>query len=421
MSDSFGLRGMLLGASSAATQVEGGDKNNNWYDWYQKGHVKDGSDPSVATMHWERWEEDAYLMSELGLQCCRLGLEWSRLEPERGVFDEEALAHYRRELELLNSLGIKPMVTLWHFANPLWFERDGAFLASGALSDFLRYVEYAVRGLGDLVDCWITLNEPNVYAVNGYMTGEWPPGEMSIPQTLRVMEALVPCHIEAYKLIHRLIPDAMVSFANHVRDFAPKNAKNPVHIAAAKTAEYLFQTALTRAMMRGDGGLPFKSHGKGKYYDYIAVNYYTRSTCSGLADGVRDNSPRNDLGWEIWPEGLARVVRKLNYEYLAPVYITESGTCDNTDAFRSRYIYEHLRALVESGVKVERYYHWCFCDNFEWIEGNSSRFGLVHVDYETLERKIKRSGRFFAEVIRNNGITQEMYNEYVATQQYNVR
>ena len=421
MSDSFKLRGMLLGASSAATQVEGGDKNNNWYDWYQKGHVKDDSDPSIATMHWERWEEDAQIMAELGLQCCRLGLEWSRLEPERGVFNDAALAHYRDELTLLNSLGIKPMVTLWHFSNPLWFERDGAFLSENALSDFLEYVEYAVRGLGDLVDCWITLNEPNVYAVNGYMTGEWPPGTTSIPQTLKVMEALIPCHIESYKLIHELMPEAKVSFANHVRDFAPKDKRNPVHIAAAKASEYLFQTALTRAMMTGCGGVPFKPHEKGRYYDYIAVNYYTRSTCSGVADGVRENSPRNDLDWEIWPEGLARVVRKLNLEYMAPVYITESGTCDNTDAFRSRYIYEHLRSLVESGVKVERYYHWCFCDNFEWIEGNSSRFGLVHVDYETQKRTIKKSGRFFAEAIKNNGVTQEMYDEYVATQQYNVR
>ena len=283
MGEMFSIGNMLLGASSAATQVEGGDRNNNWYDWYRRGNIRDGSDPSVATMHWERWREDADLMAEMGLKCCRLGLEWSRIEPERGVFDESAVQHYVEELKYLGSLGIKPMVTLWHFSNPLWFERSGGFLARGAKLAFLEYVEYVVPKLAPWTDCWITLNEPNVYAVNGYMSGDWPPGTRSIPAALRVMAALTPCHIEAYELIHRLVPGARVSFANHLRVFAPENPKNPAHVAAAKTSEFLFQTAMTRAMMRG-------ASGKGRYYDYIAINYYTRSTCSGLADGVRKNS-----------------------------------------------------------------------------------------------------------------------------------
>ncbi len=414
MGDTFSLGGMLLGASSAATQVEGGDKNNNWYDWFRRGNIKDGSDPSVATMHWQRWREDTELMAGMGLQCCRLGLEWSRIEPERGVFDEGAVAHYVEELRTLNERGIKPMVTLWHFSNPLWFERSGGFLARGAKLAFLEYVEYIVPRLAPYVDCWITLNEPNVYAVNGYMSGDWPPGVRSVPTALRVMAALTPCHIEAYKLIHRLVPDARVSFANHLRVFAPEDPKNPAHIAAARTSEFLFQTAMTRAMMRGPSG-------RGRYYDYIAINYYTRSTCSGLADGVRANSPRNDLGWEIYPAGLAELCVSMWREYHAPVYITENGTCDLTDAFRCRYIYEHVKAAVECPAPVERYYHWCFCDNFEWIEGNSARFGLVHVDFATQERAVKRSGEFYAKMIQNGGVTQEMYDEYVAPQVYNVR
>lgn len=356
MGDTFSLGGMLLGASSAATQVEGGDRNNNWYDWYRRGNIKDGSDPSVATMHWEHWQEDAELMAAMGLQCARLGLEWSRIEPERGVFDESAVQHYVEELKYLGERGIKPMVTLWHFSNPLWFERSGGFLARGAKLAFLEYVEYIVPRLAPYVDCWITLNEPNVYAVNGYMSGDWPPGQRSIPAALRVMAALTPCHIEAYELIHRLVPDARVSFANHLRVFAPEVPKNPTHRAAAKTAEFLFQTAMTRAMMRGPSG-------RGRFYDYIAINYYTRSTCSGLADGVRKNSPRNDLGWEIYPEGLAELCVSMWKEYGAPVYITENGTCDLDDAFRCRYICEHVKAAAGCPAPVERYYHWCFCDN----------------------------------------------------------
>lgn len=421
MNDSFSLRGMLLGASSAATQVEGGDRNNSWFDWYQRGHIKDGSDPSVATMHWERWREDAELMHELGLGCCRLGLEWSRLEPERGVFDDGAFAHYREELQYLNSLGIKPMVTLWHFTNPLWFEYNGGFLAPDAVKVFVEFVERVVSELGDLADCWITLNEPNVYAVNGYTDGSWPPGRRSLKLTFDVLNAMVPCHIEAYKAIQRKYPHAMVSFALHARVFDPADPRNPIHAAGARVSEYVFQSAMTKAMLTGEGAFPFDAYCTGKYYDFVAINYYSRSSCSGIGDGVRPNCPKNDLGWEIYPEGIARIVRRLTVDYPAPVYITENGTCDNTDSFRCRYLYDHLKALAECGVTVERYYHWCFCDNFEWLEGGSARFGLVHTDYGTQERQVKRSGRFYAEIIKNGGVTQEMYDEYVASQEYNIR
>ena len=120
-------KGMLLGAASAATQIEGGDRNNSWYDWYEKGRIHDGSSPAVANDHYARWREDADLMAELGIETYRFGVEWSRIEPEQGRFEEAALAHYREEAAYLVSCGIRPLLTLHHFTNPLWFERMGAF------------------------------------------------------------------------------------------------------------------------------------------------------------------------------------------------------------------------------------------------------------------------------------------------------
>ena len=111
--------GMLLGAATAATQIEGGDQNNNWYDWYRRGYIKDNSDPSVATEHYVRWREDLDLMADMGLQCYRFGLEWSRIEPEEGVFSQEALDHYREEITAMKERGIRPLLTLHHFSNPL--------------------------------------------------------------------------------------------------------------------------------------------------------------------------------------------------------------------------------------------------------------------------------------------------------------
>lgn len=418
--DAFSLNGLELGVATAATQIEGGDRNNSWYEWHELGWVSD--DPAVATQHWKKWKEDTRLMAQLGIRHYRMGLEWSRIEPKPGKFDTRVLARYRAELEYLNELGIRPMVTLWHFANPIWLEDRGAFLWQGARRAFLDYVERVVTELGDLVDAWITLNEPNVYAVNGYFGGDWPPGDKSALKVVRVMNALVPCHTEAYALIHRLRPDAKVSFALHARVFDPKNPRNPRDIAAARLTEHLFQDAMTAAMFTGRGSFPIRGTGTpGKYYDFLGINYYTRSACTGLGDGTLDNVPKNDLGWEIYPEGLARTVRALFARYPAPVYITENGTCDNADTFRCRYLYDHLKALTTCGVRAERYYHWCFCDNFEWMEGFSARFGLVHTDYATQKRTVKKSGKFYAEVIKAGGVTQELYDAYVAGEAYHIR
>ena len=304
----------LLGVSSASTQIEGGEVGSNWNDWYHKGHIKDGSDPAVANDHWNRWREDSDLMAAMGLHVCRLGLEWARLMPKRGEVSVEAVRHYREELSYLRDLGIRPLVTLHHFSNPMWFEEKGAFEKRENLKDFLDFVRMCADRFGDLVGDWITINEPNVYATNGYCFGAWPPGRKSYTQTFRVMENMAYCHIRAYEILHETrkklgYTDTMVGFANHVRVFDPKDPKNPMHRFFAKTGEWLFQGALTQAMGRGEFRFPFRNHWHikpGEYCDFNGVNYYTRSTVSGLADGVRENSPRNDLGWEIYPEGLVR-------------------------------------------------------------------------------------------------------------------
>jgi len=411
---------LRLGVAAAATQIEGGDTNNSWYAWYKKGHIKDGSDPSHAAGHYDRWEEDAAIMKELGVTIYRMGIEWSRIEPEEGRFDEEALMHYRREIELLRSYGIDVLLTLHHFTNPLWFEQRGAFLSDNATNVFLCFVERAVNALGDLVDDYVTINEPNVYATLGYFYGEWPPGERSFSKTLQVMRTMAACHIGAYELIHRIRQGmgkthTRVGFAHHMRVFAPQQKSNPVHTMGAKISERFFQTALERLFYEGKGAFPLgRPQGvkPGLYCDFHGLNYYTRSTVAGIGDGTRKNAPINDLGWEIYPAGIVECATHLYKSYKLPVYITENGTCDNTDAFRSRYLFEHIEALVNCGLPVERYYHWCFTDNFEWLEGESSRFGIVHTDYQTLTRTIKDSGRFFAAMIAERGVSEELFRQY---------
>ena len=422
-------KGMLMGVATASMQIEGGALETNWNDWYERGFIKDGTNPATDNDHWEKWQEDTAVMAEMGLQIYRFGVEWGRLMPREGEVDESAVARYREELELMRSHGIRPLLTIHHFSNPMWFERKGGFGKRENLHYYLELVEFVIDHFGDLCSDYITINEPNVYATNSWFFGMWPPGKKSVKETLAVMENFAYCHLKAYGMIHEKrramgYDDTMVGCANHVRVFAPKNPRNPWHCTAAKLTAFLFQDALTKAMTLGEFPFPLKNFGhfpKGEYTDFIGMNYYSRSTVSGIGDGVRENSPRNDLDWEIYPEGLVECAREL-YELLPrPIWVTENGTCDNDDRFRCRYLYDHLKALSESGLPFERYYHWCFCDNFEWVEGNSSCFGLVRVEKESRKREIKRSGRFYSGVIKNGGVTEELYDEYVAKQEYDVR
>ncbi len=418
--------GFLMGAASAATQIEGGELGHNWNDWYERGNIKDGSNPARTTDHYNRWKEDADLMASMGLQIYRFGIEWARLCPTEGTVDETAIAHYREEIKYLKDKGIDLLLTIHHFTNPMWFEKKGGFTKVDNIKYYLDLVTLVVKSFGDLVSEYITINEPNIYATGSYFIGMWPPGEKSLTQTVKVMSVMTICHIEAYKLIHKIrkemgYSDTKVSFANHVRVFEPKNSGNLIHRIMSSLMERIFQGALTEAICLGKFKWPIKRYlpvEPGEYIDFIAVNYYNRTTVYRFGDGVKEDAPKNDLGWEIYNEGIVRCSEKLYNVIKRPIYITENGTCDNNDTFRSLYLYDHIKAICDSELPFERYYHWCFCDNFEWIEGESARFGLVHVDYESQKRTVKRSGDFYSEIIKAGGVTKEMFDKYVKDQKY---
>ncbi len=421
--------GFVMGVSTASTQIEGGEVNSNWNDWYRQGHITDGTDPATGNDHWIKWQQDTALLAQMGIQVYRFSVEWARLMPAPGQVDESVVDRYRQELLELKNYGIRPLLTIHHFSNPMWFENLGAFTKRENLHYYLELVELVIDRFGDLCSDYITINEPNVYATNSYFFGAWPPGEQNVGTTIRVMENLAYCHIMAYNRIHEKrkvmgFDDTMVGAANHVRVFDPKNPNNPWHCLCAKLTKWLFQDALTQAMTLGRFSFPVKNHWnlpRGEYTDFVGVNYYTRSTVSGIGDGVREDSPRNDLNWEIYPEGLVQCSRELLQVLNRPIWVTENGTCDNDDRFRSRYLYEHLKAISESGLPFERYYHWCFCDNFEWIEGNSARFGLVSVDPETMARTVKKSGHFYSRIIADGGVTEEAHKYFVSGLEYDVR
>jgi beta-glucosidase len=437
MREPFSLPASLkLGSATASLQIEGGDENNSWYRFSRSGKTKDGKDSFVACDHWNRVDEDIALMKAMNLDCYRLSLEWSRIEPREGEFDAPSIAHYRDELEKLHAAGIEPIVTLHHFSNPLWMEDSGSWLDSSCIGRFARYVERVVRDLGSLASIWVTINEPNVYVTGGYFQGNWPPEHRSLIQTIGVSRNLVRAHRKAYRIIHRMraelgFSDSMVGCAHHLRVFEPADSRittrlfmnaadllfHRTFLEGTTTGRELFPIGLGHPDGRGERGKDGKPRG---FADFIGVNYYSRDLFSGTRMYPKPATPRNDLDWEIYPEGLYIVCAKTWKEYALPILITENGTADSRDAFRSGYIFDHLfqvKRLLDDGVDVRAYCHWTLMDNFEWKEGYTARFGLAETDFATQERRIRKSGKLYGDIALHREATKAMIENYIEAEE----
>lgn len=419
------LNGIKLGVATASTQIEGGEVGSNWNVYSNAGKIADKSLASRANDHWNRYVEDIELLEELGIKEYRMSVEWARIEPENNNFSEEAIKHYRDEIKLMQDKGIHVLLTLHHFSHPQWFEDLGGFEKVENIDIFMRFVRYVVSNLDDLVDSYCTINEPNVYATQVYLFKEWLKEEGSLLKTIRVMNIFSAIHISCYKWIHahykeKNLREPMITFALNYRYFEPYS--NALHDKiGCKAINYLYQIGIFKAFALGEFKFPFKDilkHGKGKYLDCIGINYYTRGLIKNFNDVTKEKTIKNDLGWEIYPDGILMACKNL-YEIInLPIIISENGTCDNSDSFRSKYIYDHLKKLAESNLPITNYYHWCFLDNFEWKEGERPRFGIVYNDYETQKRTLKNSAYFYKQMIIDGGVTDETYDKYVKNQTY---
>lgn len=428
--------GFLWGTASSSYQCEGGNTNNQWYRWEQQGHILTGEQCGNATGWWENAERDFVLAEQMENNALRLSLEWSRIEPAEGQWDSAAIERYRAMLKDLHNRRMKPIVTLHHFTDPLWFtDRDG-FANEANVQYFVRYVTYAVQNLRDLCDFWVTINEPNIYAYMGYVLGSFPPGEHDFARALNVLRNLMQAHVEAFYAIRRLQPQAEIGYCLHYHILDPANELSPLDRGVAGVQDTFFTWAVLRAAETGRFAFPLNlfiapiAHAPGAR-DYHGVNYYTREmvrfnpTKPDEVFGqrfVRPDSVRNDAGkgidfGEIYPYGLYRVLKSIYQRTRGnkPLYITENGFSDALDDRRPRAILEHLamvhRAIVE-GIPVRGYMYWSLVDNFEWAEGWGVRFGLIELDPQTQERIPRSSASMFGEISRANAITEAMVERY---------
>jgi beta-glucosidase len=401
--------GFYWGAATASYQVEGGIESTDWAEAAREGRVPTCG---IACDHYNRFEEDFDIAKSLGHTAHRLSLEWARIEPEEGKFNEEAIQHYRKVLEALHSRNLKPYVTIWHFTLPLWFSKSGGFERKDSPEIFARYAAQVVSKLGDLCDSFSTMNEPNVYGSNGWLRGSWPPFKrfaltdlVSITNSgrqyeskasnglrpvflyFKVMKNLALAHNAAYKAIKTVLPKVDVSVVQHVIVFAANS--NPFNIVKAWFANYLWTHVFMRRVADS--------------CDSIGLNYYFYTQF-----GDKRHWRKTDMDWNFAPEHIYDALMMLA-KYKKPLFVSEGGIADEKDTGRAEYITRQVEAVwraIQSGADVRGHMYWSLLDNYEWALGFEKRFGLVEVDYETLERKIRPSAYVYKKICESNAVLE---------------
>lgn len=423
--------GFLWGAATAAHQVEGGNDNNDWWEWEQlPGKVRGGDHSGRACEHYTRYPDDFDMLQQMGHNAHRLSIEWSRIFPEPGVVSRPAVAHYRDVLETLVGLGLTPMVTLHHFTNPTWLARRGGWEDGSAVASFRAFARLCAEEYGDLVRLWITFNEPNVYAYEAYVLDHWPPQRKSLGAGIKVLRHMLLAHALAYQELksgpHGTL--AQVGIAQHLRVFQPWRPWLPLDRAAAALPDAGFNHWFLRACTDGRAGFPLGTLERvpeaAGTLDYIGLNYYSRDMVAfsptspqALFSNTfpRPGSALSDFGMEIYPQGIHDLLLVLADRYHKPLYVTENGIADHTDKTRPRFLVAHVAEAARAaraGVDLRGYLHWSSMDNFEWAEGYSMRFGLIAVDFETQARTPRHSAEVYSRLIRQNGLLWSDLQEY---------
>lgn len=461
-------RDFVFGAATAAYQIEGsvtdGGRTPSIWDTFSAvpGTVRDGDTGAVASDHYRRWDQDVALMKEIGLTGYRFSLSWSRVMRPDGSVNTEGVAFYRRLLDALAEAGIRPLVTLYHWDLPQYLHDAGGWTSRETAVAFADYARVAARAFGDRVPEWITINEPWCAAFLGYAAGVHAPGLRDDAASLAAAHHLNLAHgLAAMALREELGEDARVGIALNLHVVHPEDPENDAHLEAVKRIQRVGNHIFLGPLLEGTYPIELVTETRHitpwsfvkpgdlevtrQRLDFLGVNYYTAdvvrprtgepepesSPWVGASDieFVSPSGPTTEMGWAVVPEGLYELLTALdNVQPDMPLLITENGAAfpDRViegkvpDGRRIEYLRSHLgqveRAL-DVGVTVAGYYVWSLLDNFEWAEGYSKRFGLVHVDYETGERSLKESALWYRDVIASHREAARARDAAVAAEQ----
>lgn len=441
----------IFGVSTSAYQIEGavdvdGRGKTIWDDFSARGHINGGDNGTQACDHYHRYPEDIALMRTMNIQSYRFSIAWSRIFPEgKGALNQKGIDFYARLIDECLAANIRPFATLFHWDMPSALYRSHQGFVSRDVADyFADYVAAVVERLGDRVKDWITLNEPFEHACFGHLLGNHAPGHHRIGHFLKVMHHQMLGHGKAMQRIRDIAPDANAGITLSFTPILPSSEK-PKDIEAAEFGNQLFNHISLGPLLKK--AYPAEVHRRLKWFwpdirdgdmdtiatpvDFIGVNHYNQERASyrwyvpflksWVSGGdvpeqefKKDGLQYTAMGWRVEPQGMREVLRMLREDYdNPPVYITENGAAlsDSVeqgavrDSLRIEYIRDYFSEVVnaaDAGSDLRGYFVWSLLDNFEWAEGFSKRFGLVHVDYSTLQRTIKDSGYWYAQLIQQH-------------------
>lgn len=418
----------LWGSATAAHQVDGGNTNNNWARWEdavdEKGNprIHNGDRAGAAAEHWQRYPEDIQRMKdELGLNSYRFSIEWSRIEPEEGRFDAEAIAHYHAMIDALIAAGIQPMITLHHFTNPLWFEDKGGFEPEENIALFVRFSERMFEEYGGKVKRWCTINECGPYAVMGYGLGVFPPGVKNFKRMATVLYHLMRAHTAVYDAI-KAMPggdQVEVGLVKNIFQLDPYRRWNLFHWILCRVADGAYNESILGYIERGHFKVRiptqvnferFNPDAVGKT-DFIGLNYYSNlilslfmKTQPPFEPHARRGQLLTDMPYALYAEGFYRALVRLK-PLGVPVIVTENGIADDRDDRRALWIQRYIYAMsqaIKDGVDVRGYHYWSLMDNFEWAEGWQMDFGLFAVDRETQARRLREGSLAYRDIIKDH-------------------
>lgn len=421
--------GFLWGTATASHQVEGGNTNNNWYQWETMGgKIKEGHTSGLACNWWGgKWKDDLDRAAETYQNSHRLSIEWSRVQPSPDCWDEDALEYYRQIIRGMRERKLEPMVTLHHFTDPIWVGEMGGWETDAILPYFERYVKKVVEALKDYVTLWVTINEPNVYIWGGYMGGGFPPGKNNMNLGLQVMAVMLRGHAAAYRAIHTIQPEARVGFALNYRDLQPARLGFPPDGWMAGLQSKIYNETFVGALKTGKLDAVFKKISipeAAGTQDFLGINYYTCDlvkfdlTAEKDMFGRRSTPPGAEMSETGFiasvPKGIFRALH-WGKQFGVPMIVTENGVEDSDDHMRPQYLVEHLEQVWRAAnynYRVEGYFHWSLVDNFEWERGWTQRFGLWGLDRDTQARIRRPSVDLYAAICKENGLSREMVERW---------
>lgn len=395
-------KNFLWGASTAGHQVEGGNYDQwtvyeldnatelaktaadrlrwlpDWMEFKESAEDPDNYVSGKGVDHLRRYKEDFKILKKLNLNSLRFGIEWSRIEPDQGVWDKKAIDHYHNYIAELNAQGIEPIINLWHWTHPVWFEEMGGFSKGSNIQYFLRFVQKVSEEYGNDITYVLTINEPNVYSTFGYLSGEWPPLKKNLLNFLRTYHNLARAHRKAYSALKAMHPHLQIGAAPQYNNSVAKRPGHWLDRRVANLAEYGWNWWWTNRIIG--------------HVDFIGFNYYFTDYYQGFKR-VNPTTPHNDMGWYMEPSALADLITKVWMRYRKPIMITENGVADANDKHRQWWLEETMHALVvarKAGVKIIGYMHWSLLDNFEWKYGWWPKFGLIKVDRKRDMKRLVR-------------------------------